>query len=194
MPFITEEIWQRLRNQGPEGSESISLAAFPLGDASRHDAAAEREMGILQDIITSVRTLRAEMKVDPKLALNGVLYSTTGAVALAEREQEAISKLANVKLELKAEAAPKTGAGTRSTPDFDLVLMVPAAQQDAQMARLRKENEQLEKNIANTERQLGDEKFMGKAPAHIVASMRQKLEEYRTQLVKNQDALRSLEG
>ncbi len=69
-------------------------------------------------------------------------------------------------LQLKAEAAPKTGGGTKSTPDFDLVLIVPAAQQDAQIARLKKENEQLEKNIASTERQLGDEKFMGKAP-HI---------------------------
>ena len=194
MPFITEEIWQRLRNQGPEGNASISLAAFPLGDASRHDAAAELEMGILQDIITSVRTLRAEMKVDPKLALTGVLYSTTGAVALASREQEAITKLANVKLELKAEPAPKTGAATRSTPHFDLVLIVPAAQQDAQITRLRKENEQLEKNIASTERQLGDEKFMGKAPPQIVSSMQQKLAEYRTQLAKNQDALRALEA
>jgi len=194
MPFITEEIWQRLRNQAPHGAESISLAAFPMADASRYDAAAEREMGILQDIITSVRTLRAEMKVDPKLALAGVLYSTTGAVAIAEREQEAIAKLANVKLEFRAEDAPKTGAGTRSTPDFDLVLMVPAAQQDAQIARLTKENEQLEKTIANTARQLGDEKFIGKAPPHIVASMQQKLAEYRTQLAKNQDALRTLAG
>lgn len=134
------------------------------------------------------------MKVDPKLALNGVLYSTTGAVALAEREREAITKLANVTLECKAEAAPKTGAGTRSTPDFDLVLIVPAAQQDAQIARLTKENDQLVKTINNTGRQLGDETFMGKAPPHIVASMRQKLAEYQTQLAKNQDALRALEG
>jgi valyl-tRNA synthetase len=189
MPFITEELWQRLRNGDDRLPVSIAIAALPQGDSREQDAEAEREMQLLQDVITAARNLRAELKVDPKLALEGILYSPGAAAGLAVREQDAILKLANVRLAVKAEAAPKLTGAVRSTPDFDLVLSVPAAQQEAQAARLQKENVQLEKNIANTERQLSDEKFMGKAPEHVVASMRQKLADYKLQLEKNREAL-----
>ena len=187
MPFITEELWQRLRGKGEGLPKSICVAPYPVADPSRHDAEAEREMQILQDVITSVRNLRAEMKVDPKLALTGTLYSQNGAVDL-----NAVSKIANATLEVKREKAPKLSGAVRSTPDFDLILAVPMAQKDAQIKRLQKENEQLEKNIANTERQLKDEKFTGKAPAHVIESMRTKLGEYQTQLRKNYEALDEL--
>jgi len=61
------------------------------------------------------------------------------------------------------------------------VLQVPAAQQEAQQKRIEKEKDQLDKNIASLERQLCDEKFLAKAPPHVVEGMRKKLEEYRAQ-------------
>jgi valyl-tRNA synthetase len=80
----------------------------------------------------------------------------------------------------------------RSTPEFDLVLDVPKTQVEAQRKRLIKEREQLEKNIANSNRQLGDETFLGRAPAHVVESIRQKLAEYEAQLAKVKAALDGL--
>ena len=94
----------------------------------------------------------------------------------------------DVKLEFLAEEAPHVAA-IRSTPEFDLVLTVPAAQLEAQRKRLEKEREQLEKNIANSHRQLTDEKFLGRAPAHVVDSIRAKLTEYEAQLEKVKRAL-----
>jgi valyl-tRNA synthetase len=102
---------------------------------------------------------------------------------VARRNAEAIRKLANVNLELKAEAAPKA-PGIRSGPEFDLALHLPKAQEEAQSKRVEKEREQLVKNIANNERQLSDETFLGRAPAHVIESLRQKLAEYKTQLAK----------
>jgi valyl-tRNA synthetase len=83
-----------------------------------------------------------------------------------------------VKLEFCPGAAPKSAA-VRSTPELDLVLDVPQVQDDP--ARKQKELDQLNKNIANIERQLADDKFLGKAPPHIVESLRTKLSDYRAQ-------------
>ena len=94
-----------------------------------------------------------------------------------------IQTLANVKLEFVVGTAPKA-AVIRSTAEFDLVLHVPQAQQEAQLKRVAKEREQLVKNIASLERQLGDEAFLVRAPAHVVEGMRKKLADYKTQLEK----------
>ena len=79
MPFLTEELWQRLASDGPR-PRSVALAAYPQADPDRVDEAAERDMELVQEIITSARNLRAEMKADPKQQLQGVLYSQTGAL------------------------------------------------------------------------------------------------------------------
>jgi len=183
MPFLTEELWQRLATDRTTRPLSIALAGYPQFREDVTDAEAEREIGILQEIVTVARTLRTEAKLDPKLQVAGVLYSLGSALDVARRNAEAIRKLANVNLELKAEAAPKA-AGVRSGPEFDLALHLPKAQEDAQRKREEKEREQLVKNIASHERQLGDEKFLGRAPAHVIEGMRQKLAEYKTQLGK----------
>ena len=66
MPFITEEIWHAIYDGKPP-LKSIALAAYPQADEKQFDLAAETEMAILQDLIVSVRNLRAELKVEPKV-------------------------------------------------------------------------------------------------------------------------------
>jgi valyl-tRNA synthetase len=99
---------------------------------------------------------------------------------MARRHAEAIQKLANVKLEFLSEAAPKATA-IRSTAQFDLVLHLPKSQEEAQRKRRDKEREQLDKNIANLDRQLNDPAFLSRAPGHVVEGMRKKLADYREQ-------------
>jgi valyl-tRNA synthetase len=188
MPFLTEELWQRLGAPAAGRPSSVAIASYPQYKQDATDFAAEREIGLLQEIVTMARTLRTEGKLDPKQQLEGTLYSRSDALEVAKRHGDAIQKLANVKLEFKTEAAPKS-AMMRSTAQFDLVLHVPKTQEDAQRKRMEKEKEQLLKNIANSERQLGDETFLGRAPAHVVESIRKKLDEYKAQLAKIEDAL-----
>jgi valyl-tRNA synthetase len=118
------------------------------------------------------------------------LYSRGGALEVGRKHAEAIQKLANVKLDFRSEQTPNAPA-MRSTPQFDLVLTVPAAQLEAQRKRLGKEREQLEKNIANSRRQLTDEMFLSRAPAPVVDSIRAKLSDYEAQLEKVKIALES---
>src|ERR1035438_1398251 len=110
-------------------------APYPQYRREATDFTAEREIGILQDIVTMARTLRTESKLDPKQQLTGTLYSRTAALEVAQRHAEAIQKLANVKLEFKAEAAPKAPA-MRSTAEFDLVLEVPKSQEEAKAKQI----------------------------------------------------------
>ena len=189
MPFLTEELWQRLAPRSASRPVSIALAAFPLFRPELADQNAEREMGIVQSLITTARNLRAEMKVDPKAAIAGVLYAQPAVLEIAKLQNEAIQKIAVLDLTFQEGAAPKGAAGSGSTADFDLVLHLPAAQLGAQRQRLEKEREQLQKVIGNSERQLSDETFLGKAPAKVVESIRQKLTEYQAQFQKIEEAL-----
>jgi valyl-tRNA synthetase len=184
MPFLTEELWQRVTVNTSGRPESISLAGFPEHRPTLTDAAAEHAMGIVQNIITFARNMRAELKIDPKLPLKGTLYAQAAVLDIARAQGDAIGKLANVELDFTEGAAPPQAPAVRSTPEFDLVLDLPVEQLQALRQRQKKELEQVEKNLASLERQLGDEKFLGKAPQHIVDGMRQKLEEYKKQREK----------
>ena len=175
MPFITEELWYLFG--GREG-KSISLESFPEFSAHFHDAPAEAEIGLLQDVVTAARGIRADLSLDPKLPLEGRISRAV--------DFEIVRRLAGVTL-IVGEVA-KSGA-VRSTPDFDLSLDVPQGQQEAQQKRLTKERDQLLKNITSLKRQLGDEVFLGKAPEKVVESLRAKLLEYETQLAKVEASL-----
>jgi valyl-tRNA synthetase len=192
MPFLTEEIWQRLAKGTPGRPISIALGQYPQYDIHVTDHPAEREMQILQEIVTAARNLRADMGANPKEQLEGVLYSQSGAADVAGKQADAIQKLANIKLEIRSEAAPAGVQGVkRSTTEFDLVLRISQAQVAVQHKRLEKEIEQLEKVIANSERQLANERFLARAPEQVVNSIRQKLSEYRGQLAKSRAAQRT---
>ena len=188
MPFLTEELWQRLGAPGKSRPISIALALYPQYRSEATDYAAEREIEIVQEIVTMTRTLRAESRLDPKQRLEGAVYSRNSVLEVAQRHADAVQKLANVNLEFKSEAAPKATA-MRSTAVFDLVLQLPKLQEDAQRKRLEKEREQLAKNIENSKRQLNDQTFLSKAPPQVVESIRKKLADYEAQLRKIDEAL-----
>jgi valyl-tRNA synthetase len=180
MPFLTEELWQRL-DRPESGPVSIALAPYPQFDPGLADVEAEKEVAVIQEVVTLARMLRTEAKLDPKQQLQGVLYGRSTAMEIARRHAGAIQKVAKVTLEFRGEAAPKAEV-IRSTVDFDLVLDIPKVAEDP--ARKQKEREQLEKNIANSKRQLADQVFLSKAPAKVVDSIRAKLADYEAQLAK----------
>jgi valyl-tRNA synthetase len=189
MPFLTEELWQRLAANAASRPRSIALAAYPSYRAESTDHEAERDMELLQEMVTSVRNPRAELKLDPKEQLSGSLYSGGRAAVMARDHSEAIRKLAGVDLKVVQGSAPKLIGAFRATPEFDVLLNVPPAQLDALRKRLEKEIQQLSKNIDSLGRQLGDDSFLSRAPAQVVDGMRAKLAEYQAQVVKSRESL-----
>ena len=192
MPFLTEELWQRLKGHSADQPLSIALAHFPQSSEFESDPAAERDMTLLQEMIVAARTLRADRKLDRKQLLDGLLYCRDGACEVAASQIDVLEKLANVKLDVRLEAAPKLEGAVRSTAEFDLLLHVPEANRDEQRGRLQREIDQLLKLLTSQERQLGNERFLSNAPPAVVQELRGKRSEYEAQLAKTRAALVAL--
>ncbi len=97
MPFLTEELWQRVTSNTAERPKSISLAAFPQYRAELDDQAAEQDMAILQKIITIVRDYRAGLELGPRVRITGTVHSDEGTRILLAHPAS-INRLANADL------------------------------------------------------------------------------------------------
>ena len=178
MPFITEEIWHAIYDGNPS-LQSIALAPYPQLDDQQLDLSAETEMAILQDLIVSVRNLRAELKVEQKQRVPIQLFVQEPEIRkLIERNQGSVERLANVeKIEFVEKSLAKL-SGARHTARFDVhVIYERKIDVAAERERLKKELEQIEKEIGNGQRQLGNEQFLAKAPAKVVEGIRKRAQE-----------------
>ncbi len=193
MPFITEEIWQALY-EGKAPFKSIALATYPQANEKQFDVAAETEMAILQDLIVSVRNLRAELKVEPKVKVAiEVLAQEPGIRKMIEQNRGAVERLANVETISFVEGSLANRAGTRSTSRFDLhVIYERKIDVGVECDRLKKELEKIEKGISSGQRQLGNEQFLSKAPAVVVENLRKQQQELAVMQTKTQSKLKEL--
>jgi valyl-tRNA synthetase len=197
MPFISEELWQRLvASASFQHGISISLEPYPEPEERSIYEARAHDFSKLQQVVTAARELRADHKLDPKSMLDATLYLRTGS--FAEQDLAAIGALAKIDIEQRTGGIPDHKGLIRSTPEFDLQLHTTAAAQNGasnpeSRARILKEIATLERNIENSERQLGDPTFLSRAPEKVVLSLRAKVVEYQNQLAKNKKLLEGLE-
>ena len=136
-------------------------------------------MAILQDLIVSVRNLRAELKVEQKQRVPIQFFVQEPDIRrLIEQNQGSVERLANVeKIEFVENSLAKL-PGARHTARFDVhVIYERKIDVAAERERLKKELEQIEKEIANGQRQLGNEQFLAKAPAKVVEGIRRRAQE-----------------
>jgi valyl-tRNA synthetase len=193
MPFITEEIWQAL-HEGQTAQKSIALAAYPQPDEEQYDLPAETNMAILQDLIVSVRNLRAELKVEPKEKIPIEVFSHDAETGnLIQDGREAIERLANVKTISAVTESRARQVPSRSTARFDVhVIYERKIDVTAECERLKKELEKIEKGIASSQRQLGNEQFLAKAPANVVEGLRKQRQDLGVLQEKAQSKLAEL--
>jgi valyl-tRNA synthetase len=178
MPFITEEIWHAMYDGKPP-LKSIAFAAYPQVDEKQLDLAAETSMAILQDLIVSVRNLRAELKVEQKQKVPIQVFAPEAEIRrLFEQNRSAIERLGNVQSVTFAEASLAKLAGARHTARFDVhVVYEKKIDVAVERDRLKKELEQIEKEIASGQRQLSNQQFLAKAPAKVVEGLRKRAQE-----------------
>src|SRR6202034_1995942 len=193
MPFITEEIWQAIY-EGKPAFKSISLAPYPQADEKQFDLAAETEMAILQDLIVSVRNLRAELKVEPKMKVPIEVFAHEPAIrAMIELNHGAVERLGNVEKITFVETSLASRAGSRGTARFDVhVIYERKIDVAAECDRLKKELNKIEKELANNQKQLGNEQFLAKAPGNVVEGLRRRGQELFVLQEKTQNKLKEL--
>jgi valyl-tRNA synthetase len=194
MPFITEEIWHAMYD-GKAPLKSLALAAYPEAEESQIDPKAETEMAILQDLIVSVRNLRAELKVETKLSVPVEIFPGEKAVRkLIQKNTGALERLANVEQVRFVEESLAKLSGARHTARFDVRLVYEKKiDVAAEHEKASKELERLEKEKSNGERQLADEGFVSKAPANVVEQRRVRVEELKALIDKLKKKLDELD-
>jgi valyl-tRNA synthetase len=196
MPFITEELWQRLVHALPGDREfpvSISFGCYPT---TITEAVPATLFPIFQQAVTAARELRADNRLDSKATLPAAIY-LHGAL-FKDEDLGILQSLTRLDIHQHQGAISDRSGLIRSTPDFDLQIQAaaPSANGTAgaeSVARISKEIATLERNIENSKRQLADETFLSRAPEKVVAGLRVKLAEYEVQLKKNKDLMEGLD-
>ncbi len=193
MPFITEEIWHALY-EGKPPLKSIALAPYPQANEKQFDLVAETEMAILQDLIVSVRNLRAELKVEPKVKVPIEVFAHEPAIRkMIEQNHGAVERLGNVEKIMFVETSLANRAGARGTARFDVhVIYERKIDVAAECDRLKKELEKIEKELSNNQKQLGNPQFVAKAPEKVVEGLRRRGQELLVLQDKTKSKLKEL--
>jgi valyl-tRNA synthetase len=175
MPFVTEALWRRFPGRREEAS--ISVAPWPRPDARAQDDAALAEFGLVQQVVSTIRGIRAEYGVQPGQMVRAYVSLDGGAPPPAlERERVTIVRLAKLAELTLGESGERVG-GHAVLPDGTSVF-VPlgdAIDVGRECSRLGAEAERLAALLASQQKKLGNEQFVARAPAEVVAREREKL-------------------
>ncbi len=185
IPFITEELWQRVAPLAGIRGESISLQPYPAMAVSAPDAAlddeADLEVARVRDRTVALRTLRSKMGVSPAQRIAAFASGDKASLAATAAYVVALAKLSGLEIvdELPAHEAPVEVVGSER---LMLHIEVDLA---AERARLTKELARLQGDVARASQKLDNASFVGRAPATVVA-------EERARLLANEETLKKV--
>ncbi|MDZ4073214.1 MAG: valine--tRNA ligase [Hylemonella sp.] len=197
IPFITEELWQKVAPVAGRAGASVSVAAYPVSQPERIDAAAMAEVARLRQFVDACRNLRGEMNVSPstRLPLYAVASSASETAFLEQWAPvlQALAKLSEVKVfksetewAAAAQAAPVAVVGEAR---LCLHMEVDVA---AEKLRLGKEAARLEGEIAKAKAKLSNEAFVAKAPPAVIEQENKRMADFTATLAKIRDQLARL--
>jgi valyl-tRNA synthetase len=176
MPFITEELWTVTAEGGPARSGLLALAGWP-GHDNLTDDAAEAEIGWVVDLVTAVRSLRAEMNIAPAtllpLVLAGASAETQGR---AQRLSDVVRRLARLSDISFVDRAPEGAVQLLVRGEVAALPLKGVIDLSAERARLDKEIAKAEADIKRVDAKLSNEKFVANAPEEIVEEEKEKRE------------------
>ena len=190
MPFITEELWAVTAQ--PEREPLLALGDWPSLDGLADDKA-EAEIGWVIDLVTAIRSVRAEMNLTASipLVLAGVSAETKARV---ERWAEFIKRLARVSEISSAASAPQGSVQLVVRGELAALPLKGVIDLAAERARLAKEMQKADADIARVDTKLGNANFVARAPEEVVEEEKEKREEALARKAKIAEALERLKG
>ncbi len=190
IPFITEALWQKVAPVAGRGGESVMVAVYPQSQPEKIDEAAEAHVARLKSLVAACRTLRAEMNVSPATRLPLFTVGDSAFIRDAAPVLKTLAKLSEVKVfddeaawAAAAQAAPVAVVGeTRLALYMEIDLV-------AERARLGKEAARVEGEIGKARTKLGNEAFVAKAPAAVIAQENKRIEDFSALLTRLREQL-----
>ena len=186
MPFISEEIWQRIKGQAGVSGETLMLQPWPVVNESRIDAAAEADIEWVKQLMLGVRQIRGEMKISMAKRIDIIVANASAEDLrrLAEFEPllNKLAKFESVRVLAADEEAPMSATALVG----DMQVLVPMAgliDKAAELARLDKEIQRLQAEVKRIGGKLANQGFVAKAPAEVLEKERAKLVEVEQALV-----------
>jgi valyl-tRNA synthetase len=197
MPFITEEIWQLIKDKAGAEGETIMYAPYPLADASKRDAQAVADIEWVKSFIIGIRNIRGEMQLPPGKLLT-VLCKNGDAEdrRRVEENRQFLSKLAKLDSIQWLEAGDEEPlSATALVGDMDiLVPMADLIDKEEESRRLQKEIDKRSKELKQVEGKLSNPNFVDKAPAEVVEKEKTKSQELVNALAKLEAQLARIEA
>ena len=190
MPFITEEIWQTVAPLAGTGGPTIMLQPYPVANDGAIDKVANADIEWLKGVIVGVRNIRGEMNIPPGKALS-LLFKNGDDTDKSRLEQNApflvkLAKLEDITWLSEDDEAPVAATALVGQLEI-LVPMAGLIDQEAELARLAKEIDKLNQDLARIEGKLSNASFVDRAPVEVVAKEREKLEAQKQALGKLQE-------
>ena len=188
MPFITEELWQRI----PHNGESIAIAPYPESESKFMQSKVEADVKLIQEVIIKVRNIRAESNVEPKQFVTlRIAPEKAELEAILMENKEYIHRLARVeeieivsKLSDESVAARAVAEGVALEVPLDGIVDV-----EAEMLRLQKELDKAKKEVDALDKKLSNREFINKAPVSVVDENRRRLSQYQEKVAKLSEGL-----
>jgi valyl-tRNA synthetase len=185
MPFITEEIWQRVVARAGRHGATIMREPFPMPSERGVDAEVEAAMRWTMDFILGIRQIRGEMDIAPSVRFDVLLQDASAAdIGRYGTNARFIDRLANIGTArplAPGETPPQSAAALLG----DMKILVPMAgliDVDAELARLAKRRDKVIQELARAEGKLGNARFVGNAPAEVVEQERSRVTDFKREL------------
>ncbi len=193
MPFITEEIWQRVGPRAGKSGESIMRQPYPSAEPGAAQPALDAEMRWVMDFILGIRRIRGELDIAPSLKLPVLMQGATAEdLSRYQRNAAAIQRLAGIAAArplAAGEQAPQAAAAMQGAMTV-LVPMAGLVDVDAELERLGRRRSKLEQELARASAKLGNQNFVRNAPAEVVSQEQARVEEFKRELAQLADQLK----
>jgi valyl-tRNA synthetase len=192
-PFVTEELWQLTAQDGAARDNLLALAPWPKLEGL-DDLEAEAEIGWVIDLVTAIRSVRAEMNIAPATEIPLVLAASPATQARAVRWGETVRRLARLSDIARAERAPQGAVQLIVRGEVAALPLKGVIDFSAEKARLEKEMVRVSSDIARIDAKLANADFVARAPEDVVEGEREKREEAEARRLKINEALERLKG
>jgi len=167
MPFITEEIWQKL----PKSGDSIMISAFPEFEAARSEPEVEEAMGKVMEVISGIRNIRGEMNLNPGLKLNALIKTRHADLeATLKKHAGFIRELARVdQITIGPDIEKPQVSASSVLGEMDLIIPLEGLMDfEEERGRIEKELKKIEKDLIFLNKKLSNPNFVEKAPADVI--------------------------